>query len=517
MRMDDSTPVLIGAGQASDPVDAADYHRWSAADLAAAAARAALEDAGLGAAAVDTVAGVRQFEITTPFATAPLGRADNYPRAVAARVGADPGRAVLEVSGGQSPQHLVTEFAKAIARGEAGVVLLFGSEAISTTRALAGKPGAPDFTEAVGGQLEDRGYGLEGLISSYEIDHGFTGAPSQYALFENARRHRLGATRGEYARSMGELFAPFTKVAAKNPHAAAPTERPADELVTVTGRNRLIADPYPRFVVARDQVNQGAALILTSAGKAREAGIPEDKWVYLHGYCDVRERDLMDRPDLSAGPASVRSAATALERAGVTAGDIDAFDLYSCFPVPVFNVCDGLGLSPADPRGLTLTGGLPFFGGAGNNYSMHAIAEAAAVCRARPGARVFVGANGGVMSKYSAGVYSREPRPFEIHDDGPVQAALNAVPPVPVTRFPETGTVATVETFTVTTNWDRAWFGLVIGRLADGSRTLAATAPGDEDALAFLQAEHPFGGTFTVTPGEKRNTASAFRPAGHDR
>jgi Thiolase-like protein type 1 additional C-terminal domain len=43
--------------------------------------------------------------------------------------------------------------------------------------------------------------------------------------------------------------------------------------------------------------------------------------------------------------------------------------------VPVFNVCEGLGLAFDDPRGLTVTGGLPFFGGPGNNYSMHAIAE----------------------------------------------------------------------------------------------------------------------------------------------
>ena len=58
------------------------------------------------------------------------------------------------------------------------------------------------------------------------------------------------------------------------------------------------------------------------------------------------------------------------------------FDLYSCFPLPVFKICDGFGLTADDPRGLTLTGGLPFFGGAGNNYSMHGIAETVAECRA---------------------------------------------------------------------------------------------------------------------------------------
>ncbi|MFN4116850.1 MAG: hypothetical protein ACK4F7_10190, partial [Inhella sp.] len=70
--------------------------------------------------------------------------------------------------------------------------------------------------------------------------------------------------------------------------------------------------------------------------------------------------------------------AAAFAAAGKSADDMAAFDFYSCFPVPVFNAAvDGLGLSADDPRGLTVTGGLPYFGGAGNNYSMHAFATMA--------------------------------------------------------------------------------------------------------------------------------------------
>lgn len=254
------------------------YEARSAVALEAEAARRALADAGVPAAEVDTAAGVRQFEISYPRAIAPLGRADNYPRAVARRVGADPRRAVLEVAGGQAPQHLVTEFAGMIAAARADsprVVLLVGSEAISTARVFADAPNRPDFTEQVGGQLEDCGYGLEGLGSPYTVAHGLVGAPPQYALFENARRARLGLSQADYAQAMGALLAPFTAIAAANPYAAAPVKRDAAELVTVTDRNRIIADPYPRFVVARDQVNQAAAVVLTSVGEARRLGIPE--------------------------------------------------------------------------------------------------------------------------------------------------------------------------------------------------------------------------------------------------
>jgi acetyl-CoA C-acetyltransferase len=511
-ELDPRTPVVIGVGQASDPIGAPDYHRWGAVDLAAAAAQAAIADAGVHPATIDTVAGVRQFEISTPQASAPLGKSDNYPRSVAQRIGADPERAVLEVVGGQSSQHLVTEFAKAIARGEAGTVLLFGSEAISTTRALAGRDDAPSFEEHVEGDLEDRGYGLEGLASPQLYEHGLTDAPSQYALFENARRARKGSTRAEYAQEMGELFEPFTKVAAANPFAAAPTERSAEELVTVTERNRMIADPYPRFVVARDQVNQGAAVVLTSVGAARAAGVPESKWVFLHGAADLREKDLLERPDLSTSPAAVRASKLALERAGVGADDVSTFDLYSCFPIAVLNVADGLGLSHTDERGLTVTGGLPFFGGAGNNYSMHGIASTVGLLRQRPGTLGFVGANGGSLSKYSAAVYSTAPRPFEPWSDADEQAALSGVPSPAIDSAPSGS--GTVETYTV--KYDRSGMtGVVVGRSGDGSRFLATTRPGDRGTIERLLDEDPFGmRVHLTTEGAHTYAVAEIAPAG---
>ena len=282
MNLDPRTPVIVGVGQSSERLGEPGYRRRSPVDLAADAAREAILDTGADtaadtaadtgsstgavAAAIDTVAGIRQFENSTPAARAPLGRSDNYPRSVAGRIGASPARAVLEVSGGQAPQHLVNELAAAIAAGRSGVVLLFGSEAISTIEhfARADKADRPDFAEHAEGSVEDRGYGLKGLMSTHLAAHGLTGAPSQYALIDNARRARLKLSRAEYAAAMGALFAPFTAVAAANPHASAPVERTAAELVTPTEANRPIADPYTRYIVAREKVNQGAAVLLTS-------------------------------------------------------------------------------------------------------------------------------------------------------------------------------------------------------------------------------------------------------------
>jgi acetyl-CoA C-acetyltransferase len=354
-ELDPRTPVIVGVGQSSERLGDPGYRGLPAVGLAAEAVLAALADTGCDtaavAAAVDTVAGVRQFENSTPGARAPLGRSDNFPRSVAARAGLAPERAVLEVGGGQGPQHLVSEFAAAIACGRAEVVALFGAEAISTVEHLAAAPNPPDFTEHADGTLEDRGYGLAGMMPARLVSHGLSDPASQYALIDNARRARLGLSRDTYAIAMGELFEPFTRVAAANPHAAAPRERSAAELITPTEANRPIADPYPRYLVAREKVNQGAAAVLMSVAAARRLGVTEDRWVFLPGHADVRERDLMQRADLSRSPAAALAVARALAMAGITAGDLDCIDLYSCFPAPVFNVADALGLAADDSAG----------------------------------------------------------------------------------------------------------------------------------------------------------------------
>ena len=506
------TPVLAGVGQVSERLGEPGYQRRSPADLGGDAARAAVADTGADpaavAAAIDTVAGVRQFEISGPWSRAPLGCSDNYPRSVARRIGADPARAILEVTGGQAPQHLVNELAGVIAAGGSEVALIVGAEAISTIRHYRREPGRPDFTEHPGGSLEDRGYGLDGMFSVHEAAHGLVSAASQYALIENARRARLKLTREEYAAAMGALFAPFTEVAAANPHAAAPTVRSAAELVTPSPVNRLIADPYPRYLVAREKVNQGAAVVLTSVAAAQRLGIPRETWVFLHGHADLRERDLLARADLSAGPASVLAARRALELAGIGPADLATIDLYSCFPAPVFTVAEGLGLAPGDPRGLTVTGGLPFFGGPGNNYSLHAIAETVQRARANPGTYGFVGANGGVMSKYSAGVYATTAADWRPGRNDDLQAEIDSWP-APAQALAADGP-ATIETCTVTYARDGSRTGVVVGRLdEDGRRFIARTAGGDDETTGLLTAGEPIGSRVLVRSGSSGNTVTA--------
>src|SRR3984957_10093525 len=190
MTVADNTPVLIGVGEASERIDAPDYAALSPVELAAKAAAAALADAGaanLGP-EIDVIAAIRQFEVSGPNARPPFGASNNFARSVGKRIGAAPTRAILEVVGGQGPQHLVNEFTHAIAAGEAGMVLLVGSESISTVRHLASRGETRDWAEQVEGPLEDRGFGSDPMLNRDLAYAGARPTVSVYALFENARR-----------------------------------------------------------------------------------------------------------------------------------------------------------------------------------------------------------------------------------------------------------------------------------------------------------------------------------------
>ncbi len=302
----DNTPILIGVGQASDPLGTPGYRRLSPADLAAEAARAACDDAlslAVLAARIDAVYAVRTVadSVPAPLRTqrAPFGGPDNVPAAVAARIGAAPALAVYSPACGDAPQKLVGEICERLHAGSLRMVLLCGGEAASTERAALAAKETLDWTERHATPpaipLDDRHWNVGSMRSRHMNDHKMTVPTAVYPLLEHARRRRLGLSREAYAREMGRLMAPFSAVAAANPHAASRTPRTPEAIATVDDGNRMIADPHPIAVVARDQVNLGAALLLTTVGLARCLGVPESKWVFLHGYSALDERPVLEQ------------------------------------------------------------------------------------------------------------------------------------------------------------------------------------------------------------------------------
>jgi acetyl-CoA C-acetyltransferase len=515
----DNVPVLIGAGQYVLRERIATLEQAIApVELAARAARLALEDAGAGrdlAAEIDVVAAVRFNADSVPKAAArlghPFGASNNVPLSIARRLGAEPRQAIYSVLGGQTPQRLVNEFAERIHRGECRMVLIAGAEANAITKQALKAGLKPDWSETLDGPLEDRGLGAP-LSSRYEIDHGLTFPVQVYPLLEQAWRRRHGLSLQQHRLAMAELFAPFSQVAAANPHAQFPSAHSVEFLAADSSANYRVAAPYARWLVAQETVNQAAALLLTSAGTARALGIPAERWVYLHGYADADDALVSERPDLSASLAMKLAAQGALQAAGRRTEDMELLDLYSCFPIAVFAACEALGIDWQNPgRALTVTGGLPFFGGAGNNYSLHAIAEMLGRLRAMPKAYGLVTANGGFLSKHSAGVYSAQPlTQWQPCSSEPLRRQMEAQPRV--TRAEAVNGACTIESYTVVPEGDALRFGYVVAREdASGHRLLAKVASDDEATLQRLAGEEPIGQKIEVSSRDGKNY---FRFAG---
>lgn len=498
--IDPRTPVLIGCGQSTwrgAPDRPTTYK-----SMLVEAGRAALADTGADVGgAIDTVAVVRFWVDSLPFDTG-VPRLTNPPRSLAQALGLAPRTHAYTAVGGNTPQMLVNRYADAIARGEVETVLIAGAEAHRSLAAV----------QKTGGDLSAWGEerGVPDLVigddrpgmSPHELAHGVGIPSSTYPLFEEAYRKHRGRSRAGHKVVMGALMSRLSEVAADNPLAWFPVKRSPEEIVRPSPENRMISTPYTKFMNAVDSVDQSAALVLTSAGRAEALGVPRGKWVFLHGAAEANEIwHVSDRVDFHSCGAIRAMVQAAMEMARIGLPDIAAFDLYSCFPVAIEIACAEIGLHEDDPRGVSVTGGLPYFGGPGNNYVTHSIATMMERLRARPGAYGLVTANGWYLTKHACGIYSTRPPdgPWTRPDMAALQARLDAREHPAFTETPHgRGKVETCTVF-----HDRAGPRKVIlyGRLEDGRRFLANTPREAADILERFDAEDLMGARGTVERG----------------
>lgn len=486
------TPIVVGVGQVTVQWDGENPELApSPQDLQSKAARAALNDAAAAerlVAAIDRVIVVRGNIDSVEGVRAPFGRCQNPPATLAASLGITGAQHVYSVVGGDQPQALVNEAAETIFEGTATAVLIAGCEATGAMKTALKRRYKLDWSHSVEGQLEDRGIGSR-LLSEYEIKNGL-GAPTQtYPAFEHALRARLGLSREDHVALMSELWEGFSKVAASNPYSQYPEPRDQAFLATETRENYCVADPYLKWHVAQDAVNQGAALILTSVGHATTLGIDPRNWIYLHGYSVAKDHLVSERADLSRSKAIELALSAALTAAGKRVDEIALMDLYSCFPCAVLLAAEALALDWRKSA-PTVTGGLPFFGGPGNSYSLHAIATMNEMLRDRPDEFGLILANGGFLSKEAVGIYSANPKSdWQPISSAAIQSEIDSAPqPALLTATVQ----AEVETFTVTYRKGQPARGYVIAKTPKG-RIVARARTGHRATLAALAASDPIG------------------------
>jgi acetyl-CoA C-acetyltransferase len=299
-------------------------------------------------------------------------------------------------------------------------------------------------------------------------------------------RIAAGEAPAAHRRRIGELWAQFSAVAQRNPHAWNRNPTSADEISQPGPNNRMISWPYTKLMNSNNMVDQGAALVLTSAEKATHLQIPTDRWVFPYAGTDAHDTyAISERAEFHRSPAIRIAGRRALELAGKSIDDIALIDVYSCFPSAVQVAASELGLPCGDPdRPLTVTGGLTFAGGPWNNYVSHSIATLAEQLVSAPGELGLITANGGYLTKHSFGIYGTEPPDHEFRWED-VQSAVDAEPTR--TAVVEWSGVGTVESWTTPFNRDGAAEKAFLAvRTPDDARTLAVMAdPSDANATVL--------------------------------
>ena len=322
-------------------------------------------------------------------------------------------------------------------------------------------------------------------------------------IFENALRHHLGRDMPTHMQKLGELMQTFTEVAAQKLYSWFPVARTAQEIATVNDANRLVGYPYPKYMNSVIRIDQASAVILTSVGKAREMGIDESKWVYLHGCAEANDIwNPIERPDLHRSHAMKGMAELALDMAGWQVSDIDYFDLYSCFPVAVEVACREMGIAEDDPRPFTVTGGLPYFGGAGNAYTLMSVALMAQKLRANPGSKGFCNGNGWFLTSIRWG-FILPPR-LKATGNAKRRASLQGkIDAMDKLHFvDEANGTGTIESYTVAHVAGKDADGIIIGRMESGERFCAhMTREGGQ--IDRLMAEDGIGLKGTLAVNEK--------------
>lgn len=491
-NFDATAPVIIGVGEASRKTVVGEWP--SPRELAGAAIKVALADTGQPqaiAAAVDTIAAIRTFEDSG--LSLGTGSPDNGPEAFGDAGGITAKRLIYADVGGQSPQAMLNELAGDIRRKTCEMAVLVAAEATGTAK-RARKAGVTLDWRLPSATPFDNRLSTFPILSRNEIRHGIISMPLAYTLIENARRMGLGLNGEAYAREMAELWSAFSAKAELRPHAQFPGFRSPEAMMRDDHANYPLTDIYRRWHVAQDAVDLGGAIILTSAGKARELGVPQDKWVWLAGAAEAAELPLSERAVLHRSAALDFAIPAALDQSGLTPTDLGPVDIYSCFPCAVFAAVDSM-QDPGRALGdYTLTGGLSFFGGPGNGYAVYNTAAMVDALRQAGSKPALVTANGGVMSKQAVGIYTAtQPR---VAWSGEVARGY-APMPIPLDEAPRGR--ARVLSFVRPAGKDGFGPATVLLETERGARAMAVIdCPPDAD-LGNIVVE--------ITPGEKRHIA----------
>lgn len=483
---DPRAPCIVGVGQLT--VHSADPAATEPLDLWAEAVARAVADTG-GRRVLDAVdrLGVVHCESWAY---------DDPPGRLAARLGIEPARRTYSPAGGIAPQTFLHQMAEAAWRGETGAALLVSGEALHTRADLRRAGTTPPWGHPDPAPVPQT---LEGIVAPTEVAHGLLPVMRSFALRDVARRAHLGTPVAVHAAEPGELYAAMSGLAAANRAAWHRQAHRAEEVLAPTADNRMPVHPYTKFMMASPNVNQAAAVILATTAVADGLGVPVARRVYLRGWAAAADHPYVAaNPDLWRSPAMAAAAAGALGGAGLALDDVAYFDLYSAFPAALRFACDALGRALDDPRGVTVTGGMPYAGAPGSGYVTQALCAMTEQLRADPGAAGVVSGLTAQMGAHVYSVFSTVPGPSGEGDPAMVAAAAR-VDPVPLAEVGRGR--ANILGYAVGCRRDGTdEMAVGVCALPDGRRCYATTT--DPDLLAWLAWHEGVGTSVDLSAGD---------------
>jgi acetyl-CoA C-acetyltransferase len=514
LQMKTRLPVIIGIGEVTDKPTVATSAREPL-ELLIESARRAEQDVGRRCLRqVDTVRVVHQIS----WAYRDLASL------LATRLRLRGAEAIYGPVGGESPVRMLVDAAIEIAGGESDIALVCGAEALKGAMALRMADEKSRWSE------EDPRTKLpaaEDYVSRHAARYGLINPVDVYPIYEHASRAAWGQDFAEAQRESGMIWADMSSTAAQNPYAWSGKPMSAEAIVAPSEKNRPIAYPYQKFMVAQIAVNQSAAVLLTHRDHALALGVPESRLIHVGSGAGAHEpQDFLrrDRYDHSLAMEQVLrrtlelnglASATARESESVppAADVVGLVELYSCFPCVPKLARRRLGL--AADRALSVAGGLTFFGGPGNNYMTHAITAMVRALRKGSEPHGLLYGNGEFLTKHHAAVLSTRAPTSPLRNEDLQAQVDSAYGPVPPLREHYEGR-CTIETFSVGYSPkgapDR---GVVIGRTPEGARFLARVSDADSRTLSFLidGQREPIGHAGYASDGQDGLIHFTLRPA----
>lgn len=273
--------------------------------IQARAAKAALEQAGLGFDDVDGLLTAGSWGIPGPGNLMTL--------TVSEYLGIRPRFMDGTQIGGASFEAHVAHAALALQAGYCEVALItYGSTQRSQReRSLAGRPPA--------------------LTLSFETPFGLPSPVGAYALAAHRHMHEYGTT----PEHLAEIAVATRKWAQLNPAATMRDPITVDDVLA----SPLIASPL-HLLDCCLVTDGGAAIVMTTAERARD--LPA-RPIHVRGYGEtLTHATITSMPDLTTTGAE-RSGKAAMGMAGVTHGDIDVVEVYDSFTITVLLTLEALG------------------------------------------------------------------------------------------------------------------------------------------------------------------------------